>query len=600
MAMEPDDIASRLAAVTRVAADADRPDLVRRLRIAATRLNRATTVASVVGEFKQGKSSLVNGLVAADVCPVDDDLGTSALTVVHHQSPPAIVAKRRVDGERRSETIRPAVLRDHVTEAGNPGNERSLERVEIGIDAPLLRDGLVLVDTPGLGGIHAGLGAATLAFLPFADALVLVTDASAELSVTELDLLGQAAGVCPTVLVALTKIDLYPDWRRIADLDRRHLATAGLDITVYPVSVSLRFEALAGDDPVLGIDSGFPALLEAIETQVVRAAHDGNRRRATADADAAVRDLIDVATMELATLADGERATRAGHGLEQARERLARLRGPGTQWPTVINDGIASLSADVHHQFRARLRMVNQAADEAIDGAGTAAAWDGVGRRARSDAAAAVTAAFTAIDEGAAGIERRVAALLAEADLGLERAAAEIPEIAGDPVAPADGPRPVRRLLTHLLAAGGGTSTGLILLGILGSVLPAGAAAALAATPLAIGAAVVFGGQRVSESRQREVSMQRQAAKQAVRRFLDDLQFEVTDQVSDTLRQVHQRLRDGTASWVADRQAAVSATIRRLEDDLQRDEAGRTARVAELEMQLATLRSLMAEIGART
>jgi hypothetical protein len=591
------DLATRLAAVTDAATAADRPDLVRRLRIATTRLERATTVACVVGEFKQGKSSLVNGLVGAEVCPVDDDLGTSALTVIHHQSPPAIVVKRRRDGERVSEPLEPESLRDHVTEAGNPGNERNLERVEIGVDAPILRDGLVLVDTPGTGGLGAGHGPATLAFLPFADALVLVTDGSAELTVAELELLRQAVEVCPTVLVALTKADLYPDWRRIADLDRGHLAREGIDARLYPVSAPLRLEAVASDDADLDAASGFPALLDALRDHVVATAHDRNRDRAIADADAAVRDILDAGTAELAALRDETAARRARDEVMEARERLAELRGPGAQWPTVLNDGIAALSADVHHQFRSRLRALNQAADEAIDAAGSAAAWDDVGHRTRAEAAEAVAAAFVSIDEGAAVIERRLASLLAEADLRLDRPAAEVPDVAADPVDGVDSARPVRRLLTHLLAAGGGTSTGLILLGILGSVLPASAAAVLAATPLALGAAAVFGGQRLSESRQREVAMRRQQAKQAIRRFLDDLQFEVTDQISDSLRQVHQRLRDSTAAWVTDRQAAVAATIRRLDDDLQQDEKGRAARIEELEARLAAVRRLATEAG---
>ena len=38
----------------------------------------------VVGEFKQGKSQLVNALVNAPVCPVDDDIATAVPTVVRH------------------------------------------------------------------------------------------------------------------------------------------------------------------------------------------------------------------------------------------------------------------------------------------------------------------------------------------------------------------------------------------------------------------------------------------------------------------------------------------------------------------------------------
>ena len=62
----------------------ERPDLVGRATAAAARLQRPATIVCVVGEFKQGKSSLVNGLLGQHVCPVDDDLATSAITLVRY------------------------------------------------------------------------------------------------------------------------------------------------------------------------------------------------------------------------------------------------------------------------------------------------------------------------------------------------------------------------------------------------------------------------------------------------------------------------------------------------------------------------------------
>ncbi len=61
-----------------------RGDLAARLRTATARVSRPGTVVCVVGEFKQGKSSLINAMLGEPVCPVDDDLATSALTFVHH------------------------------------------------------------------------------------------------------------------------------------------------------------------------------------------------------------------------------------------------------------------------------------------------------------------------------------------------------------------------------------------------------------------------------------------------------------------------------------------------------------------------------------
>jgi ribosome biogenesis GTPase A len=59
-----------------------REDLAGRLEAAKERLEDPAFHVLVVGEFKQGKSSLINALLNAPVCPVDDDIATSAPTAV--------------------------------------------------------------------------------------------------------------------------------------------------------------------------------------------------------------------------------------------------------------------------------------------------------------------------------------------------------------------------------------------------------------------------------------------------------------------------------------------------------------------------------------
>ena len=56
-----------------------------------------------------------------------------------------------------------------------------------------------------------------------------MTDASAELSGPELEFLASAMKAGPPILVAVTKVDMYPEWRRIVDIDERHLGSVGPD-----------------------------------------------------------------------------------------------------------------------------------------------------------------------------------------------------------------------------------------------------------------------------------------------------------------------------------------------------------------------------------
>ena len=66
-----------------------RPDLVQRLDLTRKRLADPAFHVFVIGEFKQGKSSLVNALLNAPICPVDDDIATSVPTAIRYGDPPA-------------------------------------------------------------------------------------------------------------------------------------------------------------------------------------------------------------------------------------------------------------------------------------------------------------------------------------------------------------------------------------------------------------------------------------------------------------------------------------------------------------------------------
>ena len=89
-----------LALTARAAGAYGRTDLADKLENLAPRLAPTTAKVLVAGEFKAGKSSLVNALIGADVCPVDDDVATSVLTVVGAASSPwrgGGVRRRRCD-----------------------------------------------------------------------------------------------------------------------------------------------------------------------------------------------------------------------------------------------------------------------------------------------------------------------------------------------------------------------------------------------------------------------------------------------------------------------------------------------------------------------
>ena len=137
---------------------------------------------AVVGEFKRGKSTLVNALLQTDICPVDADIVTAVPTMIRYGSPPSAVARLAPPDDLEAEAVEEPVdveqLFQLVSEAAEPSWRRRLRSVEVRLPHRLLRTGLGLVDTPGVGGLDSAHGVVTLGALGEACGMIFVTDAS--------------------------------------------------------------------------------------------------------------------------------------------------------------------------------------------------------------------------------------------------------------------------------------------------------------------------------------------------------------------------------------------------------------------------------------
>ena len=118
-----------------------RPDLVERLTISKRRLADPAFHVFVVGEFKQGKSSLVNALLNAPVCPVDDDIATAVPTSVRYGDEPQAAVLFKPPGEdgadERQEPVREEIpvadVARYVTEASDPEGGRRVNSVDVAL-----------------------------------------------------------------------------------------------------------------------------------------------------------------------------------------------------------------------------------------------------------------------------------------------------------------------------------------------------------------------------------------------------------------------------------------------------------------------------------
>ena len=344
-----------------------RSDLDAHLGQTRDQLAARTVTVVVVGEFKRGKSTLINALLQHAVCPVDADVVTAVPTTVRYADHPRVLSYVRTEDGGRTDEVEESLdnLTALVTEEADPADPDRMRTVEVGLPHRMLRSGLCLVDTPGVGGLDSAHGFLTLGALRMAQGTLFVTDAAQELTGPELEFLKTAVERCPLTALVVTKTDLYPQWRRIVELDRGHLARAGLDLPVIPVSSFLRLRA--AKEPALNDESGFADLVAYLAGEVVAKARAGAAQAAAREVEFVASQLEQQNQAERAVLAEPERREEVVAELSQAQQQTRKLLAPTATWQQTLADGIQDLVADVEHDLQSRLRTVIHDVEEIID-----------------------------------------------------------------------------------------------------------------------------------------------------------------------------------------------------------------------------------------
>lgn len=171
------------------------------VQLAEDRFNLA-----VVGQFKRGKSTLMNAVLGRDLLPTGLLPLTSAITTLCYGSKERVVLRRK--GSSWEQEVALAQLADFITERGNPGNEKGLLEARVEMPLPFLRRGLHFIDTPGIGSARHENTATTYAFLPQMAAVIFVTSVEAPLSEAEESFLLDIRGQVRRLFVVVNKLDL--------------------------------------------------------------------------------------------------------------------------------------------------------------------------------------------------------------------------------------------------------------------------------------------------------------------------------------------------------------------------------------------------------
>jgi signal recognition particle receptor subunit beta len=579
-----------------------RDDLVSRLEAAQQVLGEHELSVVVAGEYKQGKSTLVNAVVQTEVCPVDDDVVTAVPTIVRygpkaeaivHLAPedepdgaeasafaePKPAPTTPADALGRSDQGRPisfADLKRYVRGEMNgdgPGPPGRVRSVEVRIDRRVLRTGLTFVDSPGVGGLESAEGSIVLGVLNLAEALVFVTDASQELTRAEISFLQAAQRRCPKIVCVVTKTDLHPEWRRIVELDRAHLAEAGLDLPVVPVSSFLRMRAAATVDDAMNQESGYPALIEFLRSRVVVEGAKARADRVAADVAFAAAELSKGWQAESEVIARPEQAEVVVQRLSQAAATAKALQGGNAPWQQVLSDGIQDLVADVDHDLRTRLQVVVRSGEEIIATSDPAETWSEFEVWLRRQVVSAAVATYDYLADRAQELTERVGEQFQQ-DAGTPIAfsitapVAQLEHIAlsGDFV-----DRGAKS--SAILSAARGSYGGMVMFGMAGSLLNIPVAA-----PVMLLLSLGLGRRALREERNRRHAQHQAEARSALHRYAQEVSLLVGKECKDALRRTQRLLRDEFATRAGSLQRSTAAALAGVERARDLDPAARAAR----------------------
>ncbi|HUO77883.1 MAG TPA: dynamin family protein [Thermodesulfovibrionales bacterium] len=220
----------------------------------------------VVGQFKRGKTSLINALLGEDILPVAVVPLTSVVTIMKYGDALRIVVHFN---EGRVAEIKTESLPEYVTERGNPKNEKDVSEVIINYPSPYLRGGVQIIDTPGVGSVYEHNTDVAYRYLPKSDAALFLLSVDQPLSKAELEFLKDVREYSKRIFFLLNKADYFceADLRESMEFSKNVLKEAMVtDIRIFPVSAKLALEGkLSGAEDIVE-KSLLPQFSEVLNT----------------------------------------------------------------------------------------------------------------------------------------------------------------------------------------------------------------------------------------------------------------------------------------------------------------------------------------------
>lgn len=246
-----------------------------------TAIGKESVKVLVCGEFKRGKSSFVNALLGRKLCAVDQDICTAAVSIIRYGEKEKVV---RYYG-KLSDPKHDKIEFEDITKYTSAATDEAKDTIYMDICLPLpyLKDGLVIIDTPGVGGMAPRHALLTNFFLPQADITLFMTDTKEPLTTTELEFYDRKVRrYSRHSMVILNKSDMKERGaveemrkdtaRKIADYCKKNGNEATADVIAVSSRKKLMFdkngmETLYADSNFMTVENKIRTLAEDYEKE---------------------------------------------------------------------------------------------------------------------------------------------------------------------------------------------------------------------------------------------------------------------------------------------------------------------------------------------
>lgn len=206
----------------------------------------------VLGQFKRGKTTLINALLGEEILPTAIVPLTSIATILKYGE---IQDIKVYFNDGRVIEIAPESLPLYVTEKGNPKNKKNVQEVIITYPSPYLKDGVRLIDTPGVGSIYQHNTDVAYQYLPKSDAALFILSVDQPIGQAELEFLKDVKEYSHRIFFLQNKADYVDseDLNESISFSKKIIEECmGRDVKIYPLSAKLALDSkLSGSKELL-------------------------------------------------------------------------------------------------------------------------------------------------------------------------------------------------------------------------------------------------------------------------------------------------------------------------------------------------------------